>query len=99
MRSETLLGWFSCEQIEREIWDDKKEVYIVDEISNSAGHICEYWTYKNVGNCENKPNWPNLDYPSFYLVGRHLTFPVTIKRYTCIPCVEFVFPTLRFGQL
>jgi len=37
---------------------------------------------------------PNIDYPSFYLVGGHLTFPVTTKRY--IPWVEFVFPTLRF---
>jgi hypothetical protein len=38
----------------------------------------------------------NLDYP-FYLVGRHLTFPVTTKLY--IPWVEFVFPNLRFGRL
>jgi hypothetical protein len=25
------------------------------------------------------PKWPNLDCPSFFLVGRHLTFPVTTK--------------------
>jgi hypothetical protein len=28
-----------CEQVEREIWDDNKQVYILDEISNSAGKI------------------------------------------------------------
>jgi hypothetical protein len=41
--------------------------------------------------------WPNIDYPSFYLVGRHLTFPVTTKRYNS--WVEFMFPTLRFDRL
>jgi hypothetical protein len=38
----------------------------------------------------------NLDYP-FYLVGRHITFPVITKRN--IPWVEFVFPILRIGRL
>jgi hypothetical protein len=40
--------------------------------------------------------WPNLDNP-FYLVGRHVTFPVTTKIY--IPWVELVFPTSKFGWL
>jgi len=39
---------------------------------------------------------PNLTY-SFYLIGRHLTFPVTTTHY--IPWVEFVLSTLRFGRL
>jgi hypothetical protein len=46
-----------------------------------------------------KLKWSNLEFPSFYLVGRHLTFPVTTKHYTYIPWVEIVFPNLRFGQL
>jgi len=41
--------------------------------------------------------WPNLDYPSFYLVGRHLMLPVTTKIY--IPWVEFIYPTSKFGWL
>jgi hypothetical protein len=41
--------------------------------------------------------WHNLDYPSFYLVGRHLTFPVTTKRN--VPSVQFMLPTLTFGRL
>ena len=40
---------------------------------------------------------PNHKYPSCHPAGRHLTFPVTTTRY--IACLEFVFPTLRFGQL
>jgi len=40
---------------------------------------------------------PNHKYPSCHLVGRYLTFPVTTTFY--IPWVEFVFPSLRFGQL
>jgi len=33
--------------------------------------------------------WLNLHYPSFSLVGKHLTFPVTTKLY--IPWVEVLF--------
>ena len=40
---------------------------------------------------------PNHNYPSCYLVRRDLTFPVNTTRY--IPWVEFMFPSLRFGQL
>ena len=40
---------------------------------------------------------PNLNYPSFCLVGRHLTFPVNTARY--IPCVLFMLLTLKFGRL
>jgi len=40
---------------------------------------------------------PNLNYPSFYPVGRHLTFHVTTTIY--ILWVEFVFPTSKFGWL
>jgi hypothetical protein len=40
---------------------------------------------------------PNHNYPTCNIIGRHLTFPVTITRN--IPWVEFVFPTLRFGRL
>jgi hypothetical protein len=39
----------------------------------------------------------NYNYPSCHLVGRHLTFPVTTRRY--IPWVEFVFPALIFDRL
>jgi desulfoferrodoxin (superoxide reductase-like protein) len=41
--------------------------------------------------------WPNLDYPAFYIVGRHLNFPVTTKRY--ISWVAFVFTIMRIGRL
>jgi len=40
---------------------------------------------------------PKLNYTSFCLVGRNLTFPVTTTRY--IPWVEFLFPTFRFCRL
>jgi hypothetical protein len=39
----------------------------------------------------------NLDYPPFYLLGMLITFPATTKRN--IPWVEFMFLTLRSGQL
>jgi hypothetical protein len=69
-------------------------VYFV-EISNNQIVNIELTKIKVTGRINLK--WPNLNYPSFYLVGRHLTFPVTTKIY--IPWVEFVFPTLKFGWL
>ena len=35
--SPTILRCHSCEQVKREIRDDNREVYCVDEISNCAG--------------------------------------------------------------
>jgi len=40
---------------------------------------------------------PNHNYPACNIIGRNLAFPVIIAR--SIRCVEFVNPTLRFGQL
>jgi len=41
--------------------------------------------------------WPNLDYPSFYLVSKQLSLHVSTQIY--IPWVEFVFPTSKCGWL
>jgi hypothetical protein len=74
-------------------------LYFVDEISTSAGHnlVVNIELTKIKVTVRINLKWPNLDYPSFYLVGRHLTFPVTTKIY--VPWVEFVFPTSKFGWL
>jgi hypothetical protein len=70
---QTICDWHYWVQVERKIRENNKEVYFVNKIINCTGKkiIVNIELTKIKITVKIKFKWPNIDYPSFYLVGKH----------------------------